>query len=160
MHIDLLATRSLPAAPDAAFALALDPLRFPLLFRGCGPIPAIDRITPHGAPALHATRTLENSDGSHLQERITAFEPPHRHGYRLEGLSAPLSWLVRYADADWQFAADGQGTRVRWHYRWQLTGPHAWPIAWPLLSLFMAAAMRRCLAAMAAALESQAAVPA
>lgn len=157
MHVDLLATLSLPAPIEAAFALALDPLRFPPLFSGCGPIPAVRCITLHGAPAFGATRTLDNSDGSQLTERITAFEPPRRHGYRLDGFRPPLSWLVTHADADWQFEPNGQGTRVRWHYRWHLTGLPAWPLAWPLLTLFMAGAMRRCLAAMATELERPAA---
>ncbi|MGQ0800180.1 MAG: SRPBCC family protein [Pseudomarimonas sp.] len=154
MHVDLIAKHSFQSAPEAVFALGLDPLRFPAAFRGFGPIPSIRSMTLHAPPAVGSTRELENSDGSRPQERITALEPPHRHAYTLSGLSAPFSWLVRAGHADWSFTAVAQGTAVEWRYRFELTSPLAWPLASPLLNLFMTAAMRRCLATMAMLLES------
>ena len=148
MHVQLEVERLFSALPEAVFALALDPERFPATFTGCGPIPAIRRITAHAAPAVGSTRTLENSDGSVLGERITAFEPARRHAYVLTGLRAPLGWLVREGQADWTFDARDGGTQVCWRYRFELTSPLVWPIAWPLLQGFMRTAMRRCLEAM------------
>ena len=153
MHVDLIARHTFQAAPEAVFALGLDPLRFPAAFRGFGPIPSIRSITLHATPAVGSTRELENSDGSRPQERITALEPPHRHAYTLSGLSAPFSWLVLAGHADWTFIAVAKNTVVEWRYRFDLTSPLAWPIAWPLLTLFMTAAMQRCLAAMATILD-------
>ncbi|MBW8810620.1 MAG: SRPBCC family protein [Lysobacter sp.] len=162
MHLTLTAERSIAAAPEAVFALALDHERFPALFEGYGPIPGLKRITPLSPPALGSLRALENRDGSKLRERITALQPPHRHAYVLDGFRAPLSWLAREGQADWRFEAaadsgDAQAartTRVVWTYVFELTSPLAWPLAAPLLQGCMRAAMRRCLDRMAQTLET------
>lgn len=152
MRIRVLAEHTVPAPPAAVFALALDPARFPATFRGCGPIPAVRRITANAPPAVGSTRELENSDGSRVTERITALEPPFRHAYTLTGLAPPFSWLVRAGHAEWTLAPVAAGTHVQWRYDWELTRRLAWPVAWPLLQGSMRIAMRRCLRAMAQAL--------
>src|SRR5690349_6683382 len=103
MRIEVRVERTIAATPAAVFALAMDAARFPAAFSGCGPIPALRRITPLAPPAVGSTREVESSDGSQLIERITSFEPPHRHGYTLSGLRPPLAWLVRSGDAEWTF---------------------------------------------------------
>ncbi len=153
MQIQLSVARDIPAPAAEVFALALDPALFPALFAGCGPIPAIRRITPHAPAAVGSTRELENSDGSRLLERITELDPPRRHAYTLSGLRAPLAWLAREAHADWTFAPDADGTHVEWRYRWELTSVLAWPVVAPLLYGLMRTAMRRCLDAMARTVE-------
>lgn len=148
MHIDLQAIAHFAAAPDAVFALAVDAGRFPTLFRGYGPIPALRRITLHGPLAVGVTRDVEGEDGVVMLETVTALDPGRRHAYTLSRLRPPLSWLVRIGQADWDFAASGAGTDVVWRYRFELTTPLVWPIAAPLLRVFMQGAMQRCLAAM------------
>lgn len=155
MDVNLHVSHRFRAPPDAVFALALDPVRFPATFRGFGPIPAIRAISLHAPPAVGSTRELDNSDGSRPLERITALDAGKRHAYVLSGLRAPFSWLVREGHADWSFAPNGVGTDVTWRYRFVLTSPLAWPLAAPLLHAFFATAMRRCLAAMAAVLVTQ-----
>lgn len=154
MLVALSAERTIHSSPETVFALALDAVRFPKTFRGCGPIPALLRITPHGAPAVSATRTVESSDGSMLTERIDALDPPHRHAYTLTGMRPPLAWLARAGHANWSFAPTVNGTRVVWDYTFELTTMLAWPVAFPLLRVFMRTAMQRCLEAMARELES------
>jgi hypothetical protein len=152
MQIRLLARHTVPAPCAAVFALTLDPARFPAIFRGCGPIPAVRRITAHAPPAVGSTRELENGDGSRVTERITALDAPRRHAYTLTGLAPPFSWLVRAGHADWTFTGVAGGTDVQWRYDWDLAHGLAWPVAWPLLQGFMRTAMQRCLRAMAGAL--------
>jgi len=154
MNIEISVARSIHAAPPAVFALALDPTRFPATFTGCGPIPALRRITPRAPSALGSTREVASSDGSLLIERITQFDPPHRHAYILSGLSPPLAWLVRDGTADWTFVPAADATQVNWRYAFTLTSTLAWPVASPLLHIFMRAAMRRCLDGMARVLEA------
>ena len=153
MIITLSVARTIAAPAAAVFALALDSERFPATFSGCGPIPALRRITPLAPPAVGATRAVESSDGSQLTERITAFDPPRRHAYTLSGMRPPLAWLVRTGNADWSFEESNGATLVTWRYAFELTGAVAAPLAWPLLHVFMRGAMRRCLAAMARVLE-------
>lgn len=156
MHISLCVEQRLRASSAAVFALSLDAARFPATFAGCGPIPAIRRITLHAPPAVGSTRELENSDGSRLSERITALEPSRRHAYTLSGIRPPLAWLARCGHADWSFADDGaQACFVVWRYRFELSHALAWPLAFPLLRIFMRGAMRRCLVAMDALLAAE-----
>jgi carbon monoxide dehydrogenase subunit G len=153
--IRLTSECTIAAPSDMVFALAVDPERFPLLFAGCGPVPALRRITLHAPLAVGSLRELESSDGSRLVERIRVFDPPHRHAYSLSGIRAPLGWLVRAGHADWTFEAAGGATRVRWSYDWEPTGWLAHPFAWLLLQCFMRTAMRRCLAAMQSRLSTR-----
>ncbi|MBL0028332.1 MAG: SRPBCC family protein [Rhodanobacteraceae bacterium] len=152
MTIDLAARHTFSAAPAAVFALAVDGERFPVLFRGFGPIPGLRRITLHGPLAAGVTRDVEGEDGVVMLETVTALEPGRRHAYSLSRLRPPLSWLVRVGHADWTFSPEGDGAAVIWRYRFELATPLAWPLAAPLLTIFMQGAMRRCLAAMAQAL--------
>lgn len=150
MHLDLIVSRHMPAPPEAVFALATDAARFPSLFRGYGPIPALRRITLHGPLAVGVTRDVEGEDGACMLETVTTLEPARRHAYTLSRLRAPLSWLVRAGHADWTFATSGTGTDVTWRYRFELTSVLAWPIAAPLLQVFMRGAMANCLKDIAA----------
>jgi hypothetical protein len=160
MHVDLIAESMLPASPAAVFALSIDPGRFPAMFRGFGPIPGLRHIRLHAPPAVDSTREVESEDGAVMRERITSLDPPQQHAYVLDGLKPPLRWLAREGHADWRFDAAGDGTRVTWRYRFNLTSPLAWPLAAPLLKVFMQGAMRRCLDAMARELARGAAEPA
>jgi hypothetical protein len=155
MIVNVCAERMFATPPDAVFELALDAGRFPSTFVGCGPIPALRRITPRAAPAVGSTRDVESADGSVLIETITAFVPPQRHAYTLSGLRPPLAWLVRSGDADWTFMRTDSGTHVTWRYAFTLTNPLAWPLASPLLHVFMRGAMQRCLDVMARVLEAR-----
>ncbi|GHE32973.1 SRPBCC family protein [Vulcaniibacterium thermophilum] len=150
MEIVCQAEQQLPCPPGQAFALITDADRFPAFFRGCGPVPAVRAVELDAPPlAVGARRTVRNADGSVLREVVTAFEPPRRHAYRLDGFRPPFAWLVRHGDACWTVEPDAAGSRVRWSYRFALAHAAAWPVAAPLLRLFMTAAMRRCLRAMA-----------
>lgn len=150
MEIVCQTEQQLACPPGQAFALITDADRFPAFFRGCGPIPAVRAVELDAPPlAVGARRTVRNADGSVLREVVTAFEPPRRHAYRLDGFRPPFAWLVRHGDACWTVEPDAAGSRVRWSYRFALVHAAAWPVAAPLLRLFMTAAMRRCLRAMA-----------
>lgn len=145
MTIHLIARQRLAAPAAVAFALSIDPQRFPSLFPGYGPIPAIRRVERHGAAAAGTKRQIHNSDGSVLDEEILELDAPHRHRYRLSGFRAPFAWLVREGEADWQFRDDGAGSTVEWHYRFEPASVLTRPFAALLLHGFMQRAMQRCL---------------
>lgn len=149
MQVSVSALQWCPTPITAVFACAVDPARFPSLFSGFGPIPALTRIELHQPLAVGVNRAVHSADGAVMQETVTAFDPPHQHAYRLQGIRPPLSWLVSSGAADWQFQQVPGGTEVRWTYCFTLTTPWVWPLAFPLLKLFMATAMQRCLAALA-----------
>src|SRR5687768_5755689 len=155
MAVHLIAERWIDAPIDAVFALSVDPARFPAMFTGMGPIPALVSITPDAPSAVGSTRQLLSADKSRLTERIVAWEPPRLHRYVLSGFAAPLAWLVRAGSAEWRLAGRDGGTGVRWSYAFELTTPLAWPVAAPLLKIFMQGAMARCLDNLADALETR-----
>lgn len=158
MRILCTARRAIPCPASAAFELSLDPARFPSLFQGYGPIPAIRSIVLDTALRVGATRRIHNADGTVLTEQVIRLDPPSRHSYSLTGFRAPFSWLVRRGDADWNFTSDASGTQVRWSYDFVVTGFWAYPIAAVLLQVFMRRAMQRCLDSMAQTLASPSAI--
>ncbi|OGT59686.1 MAG: hypothetical protein A3E01_04280 [Gammaproteobacteria bacterium RIFCSPHIGHO2_12_FULL_63_22] len=140
------------AAPlRPAFAMTVDPVRFPEFFTGYGPIAGIESVIVDAPLRPGSIRRVLSKDGSQLSEAVTVLDPPLRHAYVLTGFGRPFSWLVRRGEADWTATASGDGTRLRWDYHFTLASPFAWPLAWPLLKICMTGAMRRCLANMAAA---------
>ena len=160
MRISCQAQQTMACAPAAAFALLLDPHRFPATFTGFGPIPGIRAVTLDAPLAIGSTRRIHNDDGSVLVETITALDAPTHHGYTLGGFRPPFSWLVRRGVADWSLHAGPSSARVCWRYDFDLTHAWAYPLAALLLKWFMARAMRRCLDNMARMLDVPAAVAA
>jgi hypothetical protein len=154
MNVLLRVERDIAATAQASYDLSLDAQRFASFFSGFGPIPGLRRVTLQGPLAVGSAREVEDNAGLVMHERVDALDPPRRHAYTLSGLHPPLSWLALAGHANWTFEPLAQGTRVVWTYDFELTSPLAWPIAAPLLHGFMRAAMRRCLDAMARALES------
>lgn len=148
MGIRLVARQRFTAPIAEVFALCTDAQRFPSVFPGYGPIPAIRRIGLDGPLAVGSRRQIHNSDGSVLDETISVLQPPLRHAYRLSGFRAPFAWLVRHGEADWQLQADGDGCDVEWRYVFQPASALARPFATLLLRGFMQPAMQRCLARM------------
>lgn len=146
------AERFLPCRPEVAFAMAVDPDRFPAFFTGFGPVPAVRGIRLHAPLAVGSTRRVHNSDGTVLSERVTAHDPPVRHAYTLSGFRPPFSWLVTRGEASWTFTGHEFGSRVRWDYEFTPARAWLWPVAALLLKGFMARAMHRCLRNMSRAL--------
>lgn len=158
MIVTCHAERSLPCRPEVAFAMAVDPDRFPTFFTGFGPIPAISGIRLHSALAVGSQRRVHNADGTVLTERVTAHDPPVRHAYTLAGFRPPFSWVVTRGEANWVFTGHEFGSRVRWDYEFEVRKPWLWPVAALGLKLFMARAMHRCLKNMSRALAAPDAV--
>jgi len=149
-----MASKSMRRAPDGAFALMVDPVRFPALFTGYGPVPSIQCVVLEMPLAVGATRRIHNSDGTVLTECVTSLDPPNHHGYTLAGFTAPFSWLVSKGHADWHVIAENGGSRVQWRYDFTLAKAWLCPATWLLLKIFMARAMQRCLDNMARALDA------
>lgn len=152
MTILLLVQHRFAHPVDAVFDLCVDPQRFPPTFTGYGPIPAIREIVLQQPLAVGSARELRNSDGSVLQEQVTALQRPFHHAYRLSGFRAPLAWLVRSGDADWLLQPLQHATLVTWTYRFEATSRWTRPLAVALLRGFMRPAMQRCLQRMDAVL--------
>jgi len=149
MKITCLAEQTMPCAAQAAFELIVDANRFPSMFPGYGPIPAIRAVTMDRPPAVGVTRRIHNADGSILIERITALDRPTRHAYTLGGFRAPFSWLIRLGEAEWSVSERDSGSQVRWEYRFTAASALAYPVAIAVLQTFMTRAMQRCLGNMA-----------
>lgn len=152
MIVTTQASQEIPAPPEAVFAYATDLDAIAEYFRGFGLVPGIRRVTMENgaAPAVGGVRRLEMADGSLLREQILELAPPREHAYRVSGFAPPLDWLARHGEGRWTFSPTATGTRIDWHYLFQLTTPLAWPAVKPLVGVFMRTSMRRTLAALAA----------
>jgi hypothetical protein len=145
MAIVLVAQHRFAHAAEPIFDLCIDAQRFPQVFRGYGPIPAIREIVPLAPLAIGSEREIRNSDGSVLRERVTALQPPLHHAYTLSGFRAPFAWLVRSGAADWQLQPLRDATLLTWTYRFETTSAITRPLAATLLRRCMQPAMQRCL---------------
>ena len=151
MQVETRATVTVPATAAQAFALATDMPNFPRYFKGSGPIPAVLKVEwhPGAQPVPGARRDVHNSDGSVIVEELQELTSPERHRYRLiGGFKPPFSFMVEYAEADWRFIRESNGTRIDWHYAFHLRSPLALPVVTPIVRIFFRRAMQDCLEAM------------
>lgn len=153
MRASTFAEVLVPGAIDDVFAYATDPRRISELFRGWGPIPAIEEMVVHGdgPTRVGTTRTIRNSDGTTLDEEVVEHSPPHRHAYRLFGnFQGLVKLMVREGRGSWTYSeertADGHPlTRVRWDYEFELRNPAWIVVAAPLMKVAFHRAQRGCL---------------
>jgi hypothetical protein len=103
--------------PAAVFdtVVAVDPADWYPRF---GPLPAVLRVTDQTAAFTEpgARRTLHLSDGGSVVEEVVQVDTPRSHSYQLTGFQKLFGHLVRSARADWVFAPDPRGVRIRWTY--------------------------------------------
>lgn len=134
-----------PAKPDRTFAIMTpsDPTRFYPKF---GPIPAIVKVEDQtGAwDAEGQSRKLTLSDGGTLVERLTLVDAPRRFTYRLSDFTGFFANLVAFAEAEWDFDASIEGTRVRWTYTYHAQPKRGW-IVRLIVVLFWSRYMKRVL---------------
>jgi hypothetical protein len=134
-----------PAGPDRTFAIltASDPARF---YPRHGPLPAVVEVRDQtGAwDAVGQSRTLVLSDGSTVVERLTVVEPPRRFAYRLADFTGLFGSLVAFAEADWDFDAAVEGTRIRWTYSFHAQPKRGWVVRL-VVRLFWARYMKKVL---------------
>jgi hypothetical protein len=158
MQIAARASALVAAPPETVYDYAIQPANFPRVFRGYGPIPAMNTMTLLGGArelAVGVERDVAGADGSLLRERITRLERGRRYDYAIVGgLARPLALLVRGADVRWEFSPEGGGTRIRWRYDWRLTSPLAYPAAF-VVTRFLQKAMAQCLARIGDAVAGQ-----
>lgn len=116
-----------PAKPDRTFAIMTpsDPTRFYPKF---GPIPAIVKVEDQTGDwdAVGQSRKLTLSDGGTLVERLKVVDPPRRFAYQLTDFTGFFGSLVAFAEAEWDFDANVEGTRIRWTYTYHAQPKRGW----------------------------------
>lgn len=129
---------------DGVFDYAVG--HIPELFRGAGPIPAIESVEYlEGKPIEVGTiRRVHNADNSVIEEEIVAHQRPSEHGFRVvRGLKPPVSFLLKWIEGNWSFEPEGdEATRVIWDFRFELTSPLAWAPANLIAKVFFGKAIR------------------
>jgi hypothetical protein len=132
---------------EDVFRYATTPQAAAEFFVGFGPIRAIRRVRYQPGSELRAggRRIVEFVDASTLEEEVVELDPPRRHRYRVGGFTPPVAWLIREAEACWDFISGPRRTDIRWKYNFTLASPIAWPLAAVLVKLFMRVAMLRAL---------------
>ena len=134
-----------PAKPDRTFAIMTpsDPTRFYPKF---GPIPAIVKVDDQTGDwdAVGQSRKLTLSDGGTLVERLKVVDAPRRFAYQLTDFTGFFGTLVAFAEAEWDFDANVEGTRIRWTYTYHAQPKRGW-IVRLVVVLFWGRYMKRVL---------------
>lgn len=131
---------------EEVFAYATATPNLPLMFRGKGLIPGVERVVVAGGGDVKAgtVRNLHMTDGSVLDENFVEFERPSSFAYRMTGLRPPLSLLVSEAAGRWVFTGDGKHTHIDWTYTTTARNLLVSPITALTIRVFMRAAMQEC----------------
>jgi hypothetical protein len=133
------------ASPAHTFATitTADPTRF---YPRHGIIPGVVTVSDQtGAwDAAGQRRVLALSDGGTFVERTREVDAPRRFTYQLTDFTGRFGGLVAFADAEWDFDAAVEGTRVRWRYTFHAQPKRGW-IVRLIVKLAWARYMRRVL---------------
>jgi hypothetical protein len=83
-----------------------------------GPLPAVLEVRNQTGPwdAVGQTRQLMLSDGGSVIEHLVQVDKPGLFVYELSDFQKLFGSLVSGARAEWEFTAEGAGTRIRWTY--------------------------------------------
>ncbi len=137
------------AKPDRVFDFVTDVDVLPRVFTGCGPIPSIQaaEIVGGGEMAEGAVRRVTNSDGSVIDERITALRRGELQEYTLEsGFVPPVSYMVHSGKGRWTFEPYDEGTQITWRFAFVPTSIVFWPLLTLLAKVWFHQAQMECLA--------------
>jgi hypothetical protein len=98
-----------------ATTVATDP---PAFYPRFGPLPAVVSVSEQtdSFDVVGASRRLHLSDGGSVIETVVEVDAPRRHVYELSRFQKLFGSLVSGGRAEWTFAHDGEGTRIRWTY--------------------------------------------
>ena len=137
MAVHLSESRTVPVAPEDAFARTMPMPLDELFTRRSGPIPPIreTRDQPATWDAVGQNRLIVLADGGTMRETLTTVDPPRAFGYDITDLTGAFKLLVASASGLWAFEPDGAGCRVTWSWTLHPRGPIG-PLAMPVFARF------------------------
>ena len=108
------------APPHYAFEVNV-PIDLSLVFKGCGPFPAVRGVKNQTGAWDHvgASRNPILSDGTTASETLTEYTVGHSFAYEVTEFSNVLGRLVEGVRGEWTFTPDGEGTVIRWTYEFK-----------------------------------------
>jgi hypothetical protein len=138
--------------PEVVFDQAADHENLPTVFRGCGPVPAVESVRLREDGKM---RWVRHADGSVIEQEVVCMERPKLQEFALvRGFDAPFSLMVKRGGGIWRFRPAAQGCVVRWEVFFELRTVLAFPFIKLLLERFYRQAMYECLQAMGDQLDS------
>ena len=108
--------------PAFDFVTAEDVL--PKVLTGYGLLPAVVRTSGNTGPwdRPGSARTVHLADGTTAREEVTAYERPRYFAYRTSDYTFALRYIAKFAEGQWWFEDDTNGTKVRWTYTFHAKG--------------------------------------
>jgi uncharacterized protein YndB with AHSA1/START domain len=129
VKVELTRTALFTAPPERVWELLTD-MSLMALFNGWGPIPGIaDAKWVEGDGHPGSIRVVSNRDGTKHREEVMARERPTRIEDRIFALESPLRFMVHDVRDTFLLAAEGQGTRLRRTFTFELSSTFWWPMA-------------------------------
>jgi len=147
MVVHLSESRTVPAAPEEAFARTM-PMPLDQLFTSrSGPIPPIKETQEQPATwdTVGQSRLIVLTDGGTMRETLTTVDRPRSFGYDITDLTGAFKLLVGSGSGLWAFEPDGTGCRVTWSWTIHPRGPMG-PLAMPAFGRFWHGYARKALA--------------
>lgn len=151
-----VATAVLDAPREVAFDVIV-PIDLIRIMTGTRLVPAVVAVSGQTGDwdAAGQRRSVHLSDGSVLQERLTALDRPHRFAYDIGGFTGVLGRLVSAARGEWDFLDTGtSATVIAWRYAFVATSPLLAPLLWLFVRLAWVGYMRRVLQAAVTIVEA------
>ena len=143
MKIQAQASQLIPLSTDVVYDITTRADAPALLFKGWGPIPGTTSSVVLGDGILKegCIRRITGTDGSVIDEEVTALVPKKQQSYRLPpgSFKGGFGALVKEAYGNWDYSDQADSTLINWTFTFVLTSPLAWPLALPLSMAFQKA---------------------
>lgn len=106
------------ASREAVFDFVTVEDVLPKVLTGYGLLPAVLRTSGNTGPwdRPGSARMVHLADGTTAREEVTAYERPRYFAYRTSDYTFALRYIAKFAEGQWWFEDDANGTRVRWTY--------------------------------------------
>lgn len=152
MNIDAVTvTRTivLRVPPAEAFDFLAGADVLPKILTGHGPLPAVTGTSEQTGPwhLPGSKRLIHLSDRTTVREEVLDARRGEYFRYHVWDYTNPVfSRLVDHARGDFEFRAEGAGTKVAWTYAFTARGRGRRPLLWLIVHLLWQGYMERCLA--------------
>jgi hypothetical protein len=115
---------TIPAGREPVFDFVAAEDVLPKVLTGYGLLPAVVRTSGNTGPwdRPGSARTVHLADGTTAREQVTAYERPRYFAYRTSDYTFALRYLAKFAEGQWWFEDDANGTKVRWTYTFHAKG--------------------------------------
>lgn len=138
---------TIPAGKEPVFDFVTAEDVLPKVLTGYGLLPAVVRTSGNTGPwdRPQSVRTVHLADGNTAREQVTAYTRPKYFAYRTSDVTFALRYIAKFAEGQWWFEDDPNGTKVRWTYTFHAKGWLTSMLLWMFTKTQWVGYMRVCI---------------